>query len=59
MEEKYYADDIVIMKKGHPCGTNEWKIIRIGLDVKLECMGCGRIITIQRNKFNKSVKCKK
>ena len=59
MEEKYYADDIVVMKKGHPCGTNEWKIIRIGLDVKLECMGCGRIITIQSNKLNKSVKNKK
>ena len=38
MESKYTAGDIVTMKKGHPCGANEWEIIRIGLDVKLECL---------------------
>lgn len=59
MENNFLINDIVIMKKEHPCGSNEWKIIRIGMDVKLQCMGCGRIIVLQRNKFNKSVKCKK
>ncbi|WP_290770937.1 DUF951 domain-containing protein [Anaerofustis sp.] len=59
MENDFLVNDIVIMKKEHPCGSNEWKIIRIGMDVKLQCMGCGRIIVLQRNKFNKSIKCKK
>lgn len=59
MENNFLINDIVIMKKEHPCGSNEWKIIRIGMDVKLQCMECGRIIVLQRNKFNKSIKCKK
>jgi len=58
MQDKYLKDDIVMMKKGHPCGSNEWKILRIGLDVKIECINCKRIVTLPRNKFNKSVKCK-
>ena len=56
--ENYEVNDIVMMKKGHPCGTNKWEIIRIGSDVKLECVQCKRIVTLSRAKFNKSVKCK-
>ena len=47
---------IVTMKKGHPCGANEWEVIRIGADVKLKCTNCGRIVMMPRIEFNKKVK---
>ena len=48
--------DKVIMKKGHPCGTNLWKVIRYGADVKLECINCSRVVMLERVKFLKNVK---
>lgn len=40
--------DIVVLKKGHACGTNAWKIVRFGADLKLECTGCGRTVMMPR-----------
>ena len=40
----YSIDQIVKTKKPHVCGSNEWKIVRLGADLKLECCGCKRII---------------
>ena len=37
---KYDIGDIVKTKKSHPCGSNQWEIIRIGVDFKLKCQGC-------------------
>ena len=48
--------DILRMKKGHPCGSNEWEVLRIGADFKLRCLGCGRIVMGTRSKFEKNVK---
>jgi hypothetical protein len=48
--------DIVKMKKQHPCGINAWEIIRTGADIKIKCTGCGRIVMIPRNKFEKDLK---
>lgn len=57
MENKEYKlNDRVIMKKGHPCGTNEWKIIRLGIDIKIECCNCGRVVMIPRIEFNRKLK---
>ena len=33
--------DIIKMKKAHPCGSQEWKVLRVGADFRLKCMGCG------------------
>ncbi len=52
----YQIGNIVMLKKGHPCGTNEWKIIRVGADFKLKCMGCNRIVMVPRKAFEKSLK---
>lgn len=46
----------VVMKKQHPCGTNEWEITRLGADIKIKCLNCGRTILIPRIDFNKKVK---
>lgn len=57
MENKEYKlNDKVIMKKGHPCGANEWKIIRLGIDIKIECCNCGRVVMIPRIEFNHKLK---
>lgn len=47
---------IVEMKKVHPCGSKNWEVTRIGMDVKLKCLGCAREIMLPRAKFNKQVK---
>ncbi len=57
MNEKIYEiGNIVMMKKGHPCGTNEWEIVRTGVDFKIKCIKCRRIVMMPRIEFNKKVK---
>lgn len=56
MYKIFYIGDIVQMKKGHPCGSNEWEVIRVGADIKIKCCNCGRIVMLERSKFEKSVK---
>ena len=48
--------DILVMKKSHPCGSNEMYVIRSGMDFKLRCMGCSREFMIPRNKIEKNIK---
>ena len=52
----YVLDQIVKTKKNHVCGSNEWKIIRTGADLKLECLGCKRIIMMSKAELDKKVK---
>ena len=52
----YILGSIVVMKKPHPCGTNEWEIVRIGADIKIKCCNCGRTIMLPRIDFNKKLK---
>ncbi len=48
--------DIVTTKKQHPCGSNRFEVLRIGLDFKLRCCGCGHEIMIPRIKIMKNIK---
>ncbi len=52
----YRLNDILEFKKQHPCGSNRFKVIRTGVDMKLECLGCQRVILIARVDLNKKVK---
>jgi hypothetical protein len=52
-------DEIVTTKKPHVCGSNEWKVIRTGADIKLECVGCKRVIMLSTVELDKRVKNKK
>lgn len=57
MDKKQYdLNDIVEMKKAHPCGTNAWKIIRMGMDIRIKCTGCNHSVLIPRLKFEKKLK---
>ncbi|NMB43898.1 MAG: DUF951 domain-containing protein [Clostridiales bacterium] len=48
--------DIVRLKKNHPCGSFEWKVLRVGMDFRLKCLGCGHQVMIPRKKVEKSIK---
>ncbi|WP_026678423.1 DUF951 domain-containing protein [Fictibacillus gelatini] len=57
MEQKiFHLNDEVEMKKPHPCGTNHWKIIRMGADIRIKCMGCQHSVMIPRKEFTKKLK---
>ena len=49
-------DDIVRMRKPHPCGGTDWRVVRLGTDIGLICLTCGRRVLIPRGKFIKQVK---
>jgi len=53
---KLEAGDIVEMKKKHPCGSKEWKVIKIGAEIKLECLGCSHCIELKRSALEKTIK---
>lgn len=46
----------VKMRKTHPCGSDEWEIIRVGADIKIKCAGCGRIVMMDRSIFDKRLR---
>ena len=52
----YELNQIIVTKKAHACGCNEWTIVRIGADYKIKCNQCGRIILLESEKLNKMVK---
>ena len=48
--------DILVMKKEHPCGGKRWQVLRVGMDIKLKCLGCGHELMLPRSKVEKSIK---
>lgn len=52
----YLIGDKLTSKKTHPCGNNEWEIIRVGADYKIKCTKCSRVILVDQIKLNKMQK---
>ena len=50
----YEVGDIVKLKKQHPCGSNEWEILRVGADFRLKCLGCGHQVMVTRKLVEKN-----
>ena len=50
------VNDILTMKKAHPCGEKRWQVLRIGADFKLRCLGCGHEVMGARSKFEKNIR---
>jgi len=48
--------DQVELKKQHPCGSRQWEILRVGMDIKLKCQGCGHELMLPRSKAEKSIR---
>ena len=51
--------DVLTMKKKHPCGSCEWRVLRSGMDFRLRCLGCGREVLIPRSKAEKGIRAVK
>ena len=57
MERKQFQlGDVVQMKKEHPCGANEMEIIRMGMDIRIRCVGCKHSVLVARAKFESKMK---
>ena len=50
------VQDILVMKKEHPCGSKEWLVIRSGMDFRLRCCGCGHKVLLPRSKAEKNIR---
>ena len=48
--------DVLELKKEHPCGSKRWQVLRVGMDFKLRCQGCGHEVMVPRSKAEKSIK---
>ena len=48
--------DILTLKKAHPCGSHDWEVLRVGMDFRLKCRGCGHEIMVERRKAEKNIK---
>jgi hypothetical protein len=49
-------DDQLRLRKAHPCGSYEWKVVRLGADIGIECLGCGRRVLLPRRQLARRVK---
>ena len=50
------VNDILLMKKPHPCGAFRFLVLRSGMDFKLRCCGCGREVMGPRSRFEKQIR---
>ncbi len=48
--------DLLTMKKKHPCGAADWQVLRVGMDFKMRCTGCGHEVMLARSKVEKNIK---
>ncbi|MBR2479632.1 MAG: DUF951 domain-containing protein [Clostridia bacterium] len=53
---KFSVGDVLELKKTHPCGSKLFKVMRVGSEVRVVCCGCGRDMTLDRIKLEKSIK---
>ena len=53
---RFNLNDILVLKKQHPCGNNKFKVLRCGSDVKISCIQCGRNLELARSVLEKSIK---
>lgn len=55
-QEDYCLGEKVQFRKKHPCGSDVWEILRVGMDFRIRCLSCNRVLMMPRQKFEKSVK---
>lgn len=53
---KFCVGDIIEMKKPHPCGSKSFRVLRVGSDIRIVCLGCSRDMTLERVKLEKATK---
>ena len=53
---KLYLGDVVKTRKTHPCGGDQWEIVRLGADIGIRCLRCSRRVLIARPKFERRIR---
>ena len=56
MPLELFLDDIVQLRKPHPCGSDQWRVVRLGADIGLRCLGCDRKVLLPRSTLEKRLK---
>ena len=56
MPLELFLDDIVLLRKPHPCGSAQWRVVRLGADIGLRCLGCDRKVLLPRSTLEKRLK---
>ena len=56
MAEEILQGDVIRTRKPHPCGGDEWTVVRTGADIKIRCSRCGRLVMMDRDMFIKRKK---
>jgi hypothetical protein len=51
-----YLEDVVRLRKPHPCGSFDWTVVRLGADIGLRCHGCGRKVLLPRRTLEKRLR---
>jgi hypothetical protein len=53
---KLLLGDVIRTRKTHPCGSDRWEIVRLGADIGIRCIGCGRRVLMPRTKLERRIK---
>lgn len=53
---QFEIGQVVQLKKTHPCGSDRWRILRVGMDFRIKCLQCGRSVLLPRRQFERRVK---
>lgn len=56
MPLELFMDDIVQLRKAHPCGSDQWRIVRLGADIGLRCLGCERKVLLPRRDLESTLR---
>ena len=51
-----YLDDVVVLRKTHPCGGDTWRVVRLGADIGVRCTTCDRRVLIGRSELERDIK---
>ena len=51
-----HVGDTIVTKKSHPCGANSFSVLRVGMDFRIRCNGCGHEVMLPRAKIEKNIK---
>jgi hypothetical protein len=56
MPLELFLDDVLQLRKPHPCGSDQWRVVRLGADIGLRCLGCDRKVLLPRSTLEKRLK---
>ena len=50
------GDDVVRLRKKHPCGGDEWQVVKLGADIRIQCLKCRRQVLLERRTLERRIK---